>query len=98
MPVSIVHDLRHFHSALDIHGRQDPKGNSIVQEYILPDFSTNRQGRIRQPDDIIAEMDQILLMNNERFSVPEILFRPDDIGRFSFICIGVLSLFSALRF
>jgi len=60
--------------------RQDPKGNPIVQEYILPDFSANRQGRIRRPDDIIADTDQILLMNNERFAVPEILFRPDDIG------------------
>lgn len=74
-------------SVPDIHRRQDPKGNPIVQEYILPDFSTNRQGRIRRSDDIIAETDQILLMNNERFSVPEILFRPDDIGQFSFISI-----------
>jgi actin-related protein 6 len=47
---------------------------------VLPDLSTNRQGRIRHPDDIIAEADQILVMNNERFTVPEVLFRPDDIG------------------
>lgn len=51
-----------------------------MQEYILPDFSTRRQGRIKLPDDMIAETDQILIMNNERFTVPEILFRPDDIG------------------
>lgn len=61
--------------------RTDPKHNPIVQEYILPDLSTNRMGRVRQPDDIITETDQILVMNNERFTVPEILFRPDDIGR-----------------
>jgi actin-related protein 6 len=61
-------------------GRVDPKHNLIVQEYVLPDLSTNRQGRIRHPDDIIAETDQILVMNNERFTVPELLFRPDDIG------------------
>ncbi|PPR05407.1 hypothetical protein CVT24_008021 [Panaeolus cyanescens] len=60
--------------------RTDPKHNPIVQEYILPDLSTNRMGRIRQPDDIITETDQILVMNNERFTVPEIIFRPDDIG------------------
>ncbi|KAF9046356.1 actin-like protein ARP6 [Panaeolus papilionaceus] len=59
--------------------RTDPKHNPIVQEYILPDLSTNRMGRVRQPDDIITETDQILVMNNERFTVPEILFRPDDI-------------------
>lgn len=57
----------------------NPKHNPIVQEYILPDLSTNRSGRIRQPDDIV-ETDQILVMNNERFTVPELLFRPDDIG------------------
>ncbi|KAF9465310.1 actin-related protein Arp6 [Collybia nuda] len=60
--------------------RLDPKGNSIVQEYILPDLSTNRKGRIRRPHDIITETDQVLVMNNERFSVPEVIFRPDDIG------------------
>jgi actin-related protein 6 len=70
------------HAQIDDVQRQDPKGNPIVQEYILPDFSTNRQGRVRRPDDIIAETDQILLMNNERFTVPEILFRPDDIGQY----------------
>ena len=57
----------------------DPKHNPIVQEYILPDLSTSQSGRIRQPDDIV-DTDQILVMNNERFTVPELLFRPDDIG------------------
>ncbi|KAF8182292.1 actin-related protein Arp6 [Pholiota molesta] len=60
--------------------RVDPKHNPIVQEYVLPDLSTNRKGCIRSPDDIITETDQILVMNNERFTVPELLFRPDDIG------------------
>ena len=59
--------------------RMNPKNNPIVQEYILPDLSTNRSGRVRQPDDMV-ETDQILVMNNERFTVPELLFRPDDIG------------------
>ena len=57
----------------------DPKHNPIVQEYILPDLSMNQSGRIRQPDDMV-DTDQILVMNNERFTVPELLFRPDDIG------------------
>ena len=59
----------------------DPKNNPIVQEYILPDLSTKQNGRVRQPDDIV-ETDQILVMNNERFTVPELLFRPDDIGMY----------------
>lgn len=51
-----------------------------MQEYILPDFSSNRRGRIRQPDEILEDSYQVLYMNSERFVVPEILFRPDDIG------------------
>lgn len=61
--------------------RVDPKQNPIVQEYILPDLSTNRQGRVRQGEESVTDTDQILIMNNERFTVPELLFRPDDIGK-----------------
>ncbi|KAI0344472.1 actin-related protein Arp6 [Trametopsis cervina] len=60
--------------------RENPKKNPIVREYILPDFSTNRQGRIRSADEPPNDSHQILFMNNERFTVPELLFRPDDIG------------------
>ncbi|KAJ7895533.1 actin-related protein Arp6 [Mycena olivaceomarginata] len=60
--------------------RSDPKRNSIVQEYVLPDLTKSKAGRIRQPDDIPLDTDQVLTMGNERFSVPEIIFRPDDIG------------------
>lgn len=64
-----------------------------MQEYILPDFSSNRQGRIKEPDDIVSDTDQILIMNNERFSIPETIFRPDDIGMRFFMplyCVSVL--------
>ena len=60
--------------------RSDPHRDPIIREYILPDFSTNRQGRIKQPNEVLGGASQILHMNNERFTVPEILFRPDDIG------------------
>jgi len=60
--------------------RIDPKRNAIVQEYILPNFSDNRPGRVKAPDDIIADADQVLFMNSERFTVPELLFQPTDIG------------------
>lgn len=59
----------------------DPTKNSIVQEYILPDLSRNQKGRVHGPDDIRLDTDQVLVMNNERFVVPETLFRPDDIGK-----------------
>ncbi|CCL99741.1 uncharacterized protein FIBRA_01763 [Fibroporia radiculosa] len=60
--------------------RVDPRRNAIVQEYILPDFSINRPGRVRQPGDTLNDTAQVMYMNNERFTVPEIIFRPDDIG------------------
>jgi len=60
--------------------RTNPKKNPIVREYVLPNFTINRQGRLRQPDDEISQAEQILTMGNERFTIPEILFRPDDIG------------------
>ncbi|KAJ7149787.1 actin-related protein Arp6 [Mycena crocata] len=60
--------------------RSDPKRNAIVQEYVLPDLTKSKAGRIRQPDDIPLDTDQVLTMGNERFAVPEIIFRPDDIG------------------
>ncbi|KAJ6476898.1 actin-related protein Arp6 [Mycena sanguinolenta] len=60
--------------------RRDPKGNSIVQEYVLPDLTKSKAGKIRQPEDIPLDTDQVLTMGNERFSVPEIIFHPNDIG------------------
>ncbi|KZS97377.1 actin-like protein Arp6 [Sistotremastrum niveocremeum HHB9708] len=60
--------------------RAKPKRNPIIQEYLLPDYSRNRPGRLHNPQDIITDSDQILYMENERFSVPEVLFRPSDIG------------------
>ncbi|GJE94184.1 actin family protein [Phanerochaete sordida] len=60
--------------------RANARANPIVQEYVLPDFSSNRKGRVRQPEEILEDSHQILYMNNERFTVPEVLFRPDDIG------------------
>ena len=60
--------------------RADKSRNTIVQEYVLPDFSRNRHGYIRQPESAPIDGEQILYMGNERFSIPEVLFCPDHIG------------------
>ncbi|KAJ3043539.1 Actin- protein 6, partial [Rhizophlyctis rosea] len=60
--------------------RKPARDNPIVQEYVLPDFSMKKEGRVRKADDQTSEDDQILVMNNERFTVPETLFHPSDIG------------------
>ncbi|KAH9949784.1 actin family [Amylocystis lapponica] len=60
--------------------RADPHKNDIVQEYILPDFSVNRPGRVKVAGETLDDTFQVLRMSNERFTVPEIIFRPDDVG------------------
>lgn len=70
-----------------IDNRTSSSKNSIVQEYVLPDFTKRNKGYIlpRDEDGNLTSRkadgtDQILTMNNERFMIPEILFNPSDIG------------------
>lgn len=53
--------------------------NTIVKNYVLPDFNSIRRGFIQDSKDSIDNC-QILRLNNERFTVPEILFHPSNIG------------------
>lgn len=62
--------------------RVQPTKNHIAQEYVFPDYAGNRPGRIRRPGEPLDEAEQTLTMNNERFTVPEILFHPTDIGEY----------------
>ncbi|KAK9500920.1 hypothetical protein O3M35_002083 [Rhynocoris fuscipes] len=54
--------------------------NDIVRDYILPDFTNLRRGYLHTLDKPPVVEQQKLRMNNERFSVPEVLFHPSDIG------------------
>lgn len=60
--------------------RARPNNNPIVREYVLPDQAKSKQGHVRLPTDMVSDNDQILVMNNETITIPEIIFRPDDIG------------------
>ncbi|KAF7296326.1 hypothetical protein HMN09_01102600 [Mycena chlorophos] len=60
--------------------RLDNRKATIVQEYILPDLMKEKAGRVRRMDEIAVDTEQVLVMGNERFAVPEVIFRPDDIG------------------
>ncbi|CAJ0851012.1 18171_t:CDS:10 [Entrophospora sp. SA101] len=64
--------------------RKSTRNNSIVQEYVLPDYSKNPKGYVRERKASGRRNnysdEQVLYMNNERFTVPEILFNPSDIG------------------
>lgn len=55
--------------------------NTIVKNYVLPDFTTLPRGIVRSPDQKVDFDDQQMLkINNERFAIPEILFHPSDVG------------------
>ncbi|KAK2054198.1 Actin/actin-like protein [Colletotrichum caudatum] len=67
-------------------------GAGIAKDYVLPDFHTRTKGVVRDYDPAMhtkakkmaartSDNDEdILTLRNERFSVPELLFQPSDIG------------------
>ncbi|KAK7959952.1 Actin-related protein 6 [Apiospora aurea] len=66
-------------------------GGGIAKEYVLPDFHTRAKGIVRDFDPEQAgrarklaklgeATEDVLTLRNERFSVPELLFHPADIG------------------
>ncbi|KAJ6018037.1 Actin-like protein arp6 [Penicillium sp. IBT 35674x] len=69
--------------------------NSVVVDYILPDPNAGKKGFMRPHDPLMhakkkkgassglsAELlsEDVLVLGNERFTVPELLFNPSDIG------------------
>ncbi|KAK9450890.1 actin family [Limtongia smithiae] len=60
----------------------DMAENPLALEYVLPRTSTNGylQGHIRDTTQRVNPDDQILKLSNERFSIPELLFNPSDVG------------------
>ncbi len=80
-----------------------PKDESIIVDYVLPDYSTRIHGYLRPYDPSIAsktrrlagaaagggvkggdggleKQEEFMTLGNERFTVPELLFNPMDIG------------------
>ncbi|RFU78175.1 beta-lactamase family [Trichoderma arundinaceum] len=66
-------------------------GAGIVKDYVLPDFHTRHKGILREYDPAqhtkskkLAATGQseedVLTLRNERFAVPELIFRPSDVG------------------
>lgn len=67
--------------------------NAIVVDYVLPDYNSHKQGYVRPSDPTLAArmrklglaaggeaMEDFMTLGNERFTVPEILFHPSDVG------------------
>ncbi|KAI1759807.1 Actin/actin-like protein [Hypoxylon sp. FL1150] len=64
-------------------------GGGIAKDYVLPDFHTRTKGVVREFDPqqsskarkLATESNEdVLTLRNERFTVPELLFHPSDIG------------------
>jgi len=55
-------------------------GAELKKSFILPDFQTTMTGYVPPNDYEIKPEDQVLAMETERFTVPEVLFNPLDIG------------------
>jgi actin-related protein 6 len=86
--------------------------NGIAKDYILPDYHKRFEGEVRDHDPMAGKLkklqlgkqpgeaaEDILVLRNERFTVPELLFNPSDIGmRQSGIAQLVLESLSSLPF
>eukprot|EP01038_Epipyxis_sp_PR26KG_P007849 gene7849-10657_t len=58
----------------------DPFNGKLKRQFVLPDYHKIMKGYVRQEDEMLTSDDQVLMMESERFSVPELLFNPNDIG------------------
>ena len=54
--------------------------NTIKKYFVLPDFQNINRGFVKPEGVALQKHEQVLTMETERFSVPEILFNPSDIG------------------
>ena len=69
-------------------------GKEIVVDYVLPDYNAHKQGFMRPHDPSLAAkhrkmnsmagnaeiIEDAMKLGNERFTVPELLFNPGDVG------------------
>ncbi|KAL1456991.1 hypothetical protein WDU94_001671 [Cyamophila willieti] len=69
-----------FYRDMEVARRRDGEDNSIVREYVLPDYTTLKRGYLRKPGSEKNDQFQTLRLTNERFAIPEVLFHPSDIG------------------
>ena len=70
-----------------INPRRQPDYNYLIsRDYVLPDFTSIRRGYLKpahqtgKRSENEAVVEQVIRLNNERFSVPELLFSPSDVG------------------
>lgn len=72
-------------------GRKHDRSD-IVVDYVLPDYNTHKKGYVRPHDPAASatargavpapgeSVEDLMTLGNERFTVPELLFSPTDVG------------------
>lgn len=87
-------DMEQVWKATKARGGQTQPAEGIVVDYVLPDPTANKKGFVRSHDPLINAKNRkslmsgsgdlvtedFLVLGNERFTVPEILFNPSDLG------------------
>ena len=77
-----------------LRGKSDDAGADIRVDYVLPDYNARKEGSMRPHDPILAArmrkmgalagtagaVEDFMTLGNERFTVPELLFNPGDVG------------------
>ncbi|KAL3320177.1 Actin- protein 6 [Cichlidogyrus casuarinus] len=69
-----------FEQDLRIARKRNPNENPVMREYVLPDYVDVHRGFLREPIMDKTKQNCSLLLTNERFTVPELIFYPGDIG------------------
>jgi len=62
----------------DLEKIKSKKGGEV--KYVLPDYSHSKEGYVLKEGHTIGDDQQVLVLGNERFAIPEILFTPTDVG------------------
>ena len=80
-------DMKQSQIEASVNSRKNPHFQfNISRDYVLPDFTTIRRGFLKpadqtgKTDQADTDQQQLIRLNNERFSVPELLFSPSDVG------------------
>jgi len=58
----------------------DPFGLPMKRSFVMPDYATIMRGYVRPTGETPQPGQQDLTMETERFTVPEVLFNPSDVG------------------
>ena len=46
----------------------------------MPEYKTVKKGFVKTPESVLEEDQQVIRLTSERFTVPEVIFSPSDIG------------------